>query len=171
MGRIILVVPHDPTAWRAAFAREASALERVFGEAYERNGVTVIPVATVRGTAGGGGGGDAEGNGGTGGGFGLSARPVGAFVVKGDDVSWRPAYDATRVALLGEVGAAWARESGAALDRPEPQGIIGWSGGDVILRLTARVPPERRLAAEVELRRRIKEAFDRQHWSPIGTAG
>ena len=33
MGRIILVVPHDPTAWRAAFAREASALERVFGEA------------------------------------------------------------------------------------------------------------------------------------------
>ena len=75
------------------------------------------------------------------------------------------------LALLGEVGAAWARESGAALDRPEPQGIIGWSGGDVILRLTARVPPERRLAAEVELRRRIKEAFDRQHWSPIGTAG
>jgi len=75
------------------------------------------------------------------------------------------------LALLGEVGAAWARESGVALDRPEPQGIIGWSGGDVVLRLTARVPPERRLAAEAELRRRIKEAFDRQHWSPIGTTG
>ena len=83
--------------------RDALTVKRVFGEAYERNGVTVIPVATVRGTAGGGGGGDSEGNGGTGGGFGLSARPVGAFVVRGDDVSWRPAYDATRVAVLGEV--------------------------------------------------------------------
>jgi uncharacterized spore protein YtfJ len=88
--------------------RDALTVKRVFGEAYERNGVTVIPVASVRGTAGGGGGGDSEGNGGTGGGFGLSARPVGAFVVKGDDVSWRPAYDATRVALLGEVVAALA---------------------------------------------------------------
>ncbi len=33
MGRIIEVVPHDSTAWRAAFAREARALEHVFGEA------------------------------------------------------------------------------------------------------------------------------------------
>src|SRR5438128_8106897 len=33
MGRIIEVVPHDATAWRAAFAREARALKHVFGEA------------------------------------------------------------------------------------------------------------------------------------------
>ena len=33
MGRIIEVVPHDARAWRAAFAREARALEHVFGEA------------------------------------------------------------------------------------------------------------------------------------------
>jgi hypothetical protein len=33
------------------------------------------------------------------------------------------------------------------------------------------VAPEQRLAAEAELRRRIKEAFDRHHWSPIGAAG
>ena len=33
---------------------------------------------------------------------------MGAFIVKGDDVSWRPAYDATRVALLGEMVAALA---------------------------------------------------------------
>jgi uncharacterized spore protein YtfJ len=78
-------------------------VKRVFGDPFERNGVTLIPVASVRGTAGGGGGGDSEGNGGTGGGFGISARPVGAFVVRGDDVSWRPAYDATRVALIGEL--------------------------------------------------------------------
>jgi len=75
------------------------------------------------------------------------------------------------VALLEEVAGTWARESGAALDPPEVTGIIGFSGGDVILRLAVRVPPERRLAAEAELRRRIKQAFDRQHWSPIGAAG
>jgi uncharacterized spore protein YtfJ len=83
--------------------RDTLTVKRVFGDPFERNGVTVIPVASVRGTAGGGGGGDSEGNGGTGGGFGISARPVGAFVVRGDDVSWRPAYDATRVALIGEL--------------------------------------------------------------------
>src|SRR5438067_2745830 len=33
MGRIIEVVPHDATAWRTAFAREARALKHVFGEA------------------------------------------------------------------------------------------------------------------------------------------
>ncbi|HET7342272.1 MAG TPA: mechanosensitive ion channel family protein [Methylomirabilota bacterium] len=75
------------------------------------------------------------------------------------------------LALLNEVGAAWARESGAALDAAVTQGIMGFSGGDVVLRLTARVAPERRVAAESELRRRIKQAFDRQHWSPLGAAG
>jgi small-conductance mechanosensitive channel len=75
---------------------------------------------------------------------------------------------ARALAVLAEVGADWA---GEALDRPEAQGIIGWSGGDTLLRLTARVPPERRQAVEQELRRRIKEAFDRQHWPPIGAAG
>jgi hypothetical protein len=48
---------------------------------------------------------------------------------------------------------------------------MGWSGGDVILRLSVRVAPERRLAVETELRRRIKEAFDQHHWPPIGAAG
>ena len=75
------------------------------------------------------------------------------------------------LAVLAEVGTAWAGESGAALDRPLVPGIIGFSGGDVILRLTVRVEPEHRLAAETELRRRIKVAFDRHHWSPIGAAG
>jgi small conductance mechanosensitive channel len=78
---------------------------------------------------------------------------------------------AEALAVLTEVGAAWAGEAAVALDRPEAQGIIGWSGGDTLLRLTARVAPERRQAVEYELRRRIKEAFDRQHWPPIGAAG
>ncbi|HEY2996657.1 MAG TPA: mechanosensitive ion channel family protein [Methylomirabilota bacterium] len=74
-------------------------------------------------------------------------------------------------AVLREVGEGWARESGAALDRPEVVGIMGFSGGDVIIRLGVRVAPERRLAAEAELRRRIKVAFDREHWPPFGAAG
>jgi small-conductance mechanosensitive channel len=75
------------------------------------------------------------------------------------------------LAVLDEVGEAWARESKAALDRPQAHGIMAFSGGDAVLRLMVRVPPARRLAAEAELRRRIKEAFDRHHWSPIGAAG
>jgi len=72
------------------------------------------------------------------------------------------------LAVLGEVGAGWA---GTTLDRPEAQGIIGWNSGETMLRLTTRVSPERRQAVERELRRRIKDAFDRQHWPPIGAAG
>lgn len=75
------------------------------------------------------------------------------------------------LATLDEVGQAWARESGLALDPPRAQGIMGFSGADTILRLTVRVAPERRVVAETELRRRIKDAFDRHHWSPIGAAG
>jgi|KBSSwiStaDraftv2_1062776.scaffolds.fasta_scaffold827371_2 small conductance mechanosensitive channel len=75
------------------------------------------------------------------------------------------------IALLREVGETWARESGAALDRPDVPGIMGFSGGDVLLRLTMRVAPDRRLPTEAELRRRIKAAFDREHWAPFGAAG
>ena len=69
------------------------------------------------------------------------------------------------------MGEAWARESGAALESPQVPGIMGFSGGDVLPRLTVRVAPERRLTVEAELRRRIKAAFDREPWSPVGAAG
>ena len=72
---------------------------------------------------------------------------------------------------LREAATTWARESGEALDPPQVPGIMGFSGGDVVLRLTVRVAPERRQAVEAELRRRIKELFDREHWSPFGAAG
>ncbi len=75
------------------------------------------------------------------------------------------------LAVLAEVGEAWARETGAALDRSLVPGIMGFSGGEVILRLTVRVAPEQRLAVEGELRHRIKAAFDRRHWPPLGAAG
>jgi small conductance mechanosensitive channel len=69
--------------------------------------------------------------------------------------------------LLNDVAAAWARESGLALDRPQVPGIIGWSGGELVLRVVARVAPEQRLTAETDLRRRIKDAFERRR---IGAA-
>jgi len=86
-----------------AQARDALTVKRVYGEPYEKDGTIVIPAASIRGGAGGGGGADSEGVGGSGGGFGITARPVGAFVLRNGEVAWRPAYDATRVAILGEV--------------------------------------------------------------------
>jgi uncharacterized spore protein YtfJ len=65
--------------------------------------VTVIPVASVAGGFGGGTGTDEKGQNGEGGGFGMSGRPVGMYVIKGDSVTWRPAVDPVR--LLTVMGA------------------------------------------------------------------
>ena len=83
-------------------AQDAMTARIVYGDPYERDGVSVIPAAAVRG--GGGGGGEGESGGG---GFGLSARPVGAFVISGDDVRWRPVVDVERL-FLGACVAAVA---------------------------------------------------------------
>jgi uncharacterized spore protein YtfJ len=84
-------------------ARDSINVKRVYGEAYERNGVTVIPAAAVIGGAGGGSGDQPDGATGGGGGFGLGARPVGVYVVRGDEVSWQPAVDVSRVILGGQL--------------------------------------------------------------------
>jgi uncharacterized spore protein YtfJ len=84
-------------------ARDTLTVKRVFGDPYEAGGCLVVPVASVRGGGGGGGGTDTSGNGGSGGGFGTSARPVGVYRIKGDEVTWLPAVDSTRIAVLGEV--------------------------------------------------------------------
>ena len=87
-----------------AQARDALTVKRVFGEPYEKDGVTVIPAARVRGGAGGGSGEDPQGQGqGSGSGFGLTARPVGAFIIRDGEVSWRPAVDVNRIVLGGQV--------------------------------------------------------------------
>lgn len=78
---------------------DALTVSRVFGEPYVKNGVTVIPVAEVRGGGGGGEGEEADHSGGMGGGFGLSARPAGVFVVSGNDAAWKPAIDVNRIVL------------------------------------------------------------------------
>jgi uncharacterized spore protein YtfJ len=79
-------------------ARDAITVKRVYGEPYERDGVTVIPAAAVGGGGGGGGGEGPEGEGsGSGFGYGLNARPVGAYVIDDRDVRWVPAPDVTRI--------------------------------------------------------------------------
>ena len=84
--------------------RDLLTVKRVVGDPIEHNGVILVPVVALRGGAGGGGGEgtgqhDEEGSGG-GAGFGVMARPVGSYVIRGDDVEWKPAIDPNRVALV-----------------------------------------------------------------------
>ncbi len=79
---------------------DAVTVKRVFGEPYEREGLTLIPAARVSGGGGGGQGHDPKGQDGEGGGFGVMGRPAGAYVIKGSQVSWRPAVDPNRVVVM-----------------------------------------------------------------------
>lgn len=101
-------------------ATDNLSVRRAFGAAYEKDGLLIIPVAMVAGGGGGGAGRPrrhepAAGAGSlptvheaaspdpgptdTGAGFGGLVLPVGAYVVKGDQVRWVPAVDATIVVL------------------------------------------------------------------------
>jgi len=72
----------------------------VFGEPFEKDGLTIIPASRVFGGGGGGGAGVvAGGDAGGGAGVGLEARPAGAFVIKNGDVTWVPAVDWTRIVI------------------------------------------------------------------------
>jgi uncharacterized spore protein YtfJ len=91
----------------------------VFGEAVTRDGITLLPAAKL---SGGGGGGSGEGSPaaagqgrpaeatghGNGGGFGVSAKPVGAFVITDGAVRWRPAVDLNKVILGSQIVAVAA---------------------------------------------------------------
>jgi uncharacterized spore protein YtfJ len=82
-------------------AKGAMRASEVFGAPYEKDGITIIPAAKI---AGGAGGGSDQQNPQAGGvGFGVSSRPVGAFVIKGGEVSWKPALDLNRIILMGQV--------------------------------------------------------------------
>lgn len=113
----------DPTFVTRA-ANDAFSVRKVFGEAYERDGTLVVPVAKVWGGTGTGygygvgspgdgaekpGGGspaaahDAGGEGaGGGGGYGMSVRPLGVYVVGPDGARWHPALDLNKVVLGGQ---------------------------------------------------------------------
>ncbi len=85
-----------------AQVQDTLSARRVYGEPFEQNGTTIIPAASIRG-GGGGGGGERQDGKGSGAGFGLVARPVGAFVLRDGEVTWRPAVDTTRIALGGQL--------------------------------------------------------------------
>ncbi|KUI47673.1 hypothetical protein AU198_24060 [Mycobacterium sp. GA-1199] len=85
---------------------------RVFGQPYETtDGTTVIPVAAVRGRARRGGEPNVR----------VMTRPAGVFVIKDGDAVWRPAVDATRIALAGIlVGLVTSALAGVAMVRRPP---------------------------------------------------
>jgi uncharacterized spore protein YtfJ len=83
-------------------ARDVLTVKRVFGDPIERDGVTIIPAAKVRGGGGGGGGEGPDGRG-SGGGFGVSATPAGAYVIKNGTVRWEPALDLGRTIFMGQI--------------------------------------------------------------------
>ena len=61
----------------------------------------------------------------------VRARPVGVFVIRGNDVKWEPAIDATRIAMLGAVtGLVAATLATLAMVRrppwPDLRGTIGY---------------------------------------------
>lgn len=80
-----------------AKARDTVTVKRVYSEPIEKDGLTVITAAVVSGGAGGGGGYSPDGENGEGGGFGVGARPVGAYVISGGKLSWQPAVDVNRL--------------------------------------------------------------------------
>lgn len=97
----------------------AAQAAHIFGEPVERDGVTVIPVATARWGLGGGGGkrGLAGRHEGMGGGGGVIVQPAGYIEIKGNETRYRPIVN-PRVVI------------GAAL-----------AGGFLLLRLVKRLRP------------------------------
>jgi hypothetical protein len=72
------------------------AAAQVYGQPYETvDGVTIVPVARVRGRTTKPGAQEAD--------LRLVAKPVGVFVIKDGEASWVPAVDETRIALMGEL--------------------------------------------------------------------
>jgi uncharacterized spore protein YtfJ len=84
------------------------AAKRVFSDPIEKDGAVLVLAATIRGGGGGGEGTASKvpGREGSGGGFGLIARPAGAFVLKDGRVSWRPAIDVNRIIIGAQLIAA-----------------------------------------------------------------
>jgi uncharacterized spore protein YtfJ len=83
--------------------RDAITVKKVFGEPFQKNGITVIPAAKVMGGGGGGSGESPDQGQGSGTGFGMTGKPVGAYVIRGEDVKWQPAIDLNRLITGGLV--------------------------------------------------------------------
>lgn len=90
-----------------------AAAAQVYGQPYETvDGITVVPVAKVRGRTKPGIP-DADVR--------LAAKPVGVFVIKNGEATWVPALDSTRIALMGElIGLVAATFASLAMVRRPP---------------------------------------------------
>lgn len=114
-----MALPHFDPADVTRAVNDTLTVRRVFGEAYEREGTLVIPVARVWGATGSGAGsgeagapsraegedvpsGHQEGHGG-GGGYGVHVKAVGVFVVDASGAHWQPTLDLNRVILGGQL--------------------------------------------------------------------
>lgn len=84
-----------------AKARNSVEAKMVYADPVERDGLTVIPAARVAAGGGGGNGRDKHGQEGEGGGLGLTARPVGAYVIENGKLRWEPAVDVNHLAAVG----------------------------------------------------------------------
>lgn len=125
----------DPVLETIRGSQDALSVRRVFGDAYEVDGLMIIPVARVAGGGGGGtgeggrqakeDGADASANGngdddegreaagakvasgsGYGSGYGLGVTPIGVYQVRDGAVEWKPLVDVNRVARGGQILAA-----------------------------------------------------------------
>ena len=82
---------------------DAMTVKRVFGEPIKEDGLTLIPVAGVRGLGGKGSGEGPNAQGkGEGSGFAMTAKALGTYVVKGEEVKFVPAIDVNR--FFGVIG-------------------------------------------------------------------
>jgi hypothetical protein len=84
-------------------ARDVVSVKRVYGDPYEKNGLTVIPAATVRGAGGGIGAADEEHGESKKSGFRMTARPSGAWIIEDGSATWKPAVDVNRIVLGGQM--------------------------------------------------------------------
>jgi hypothetical protein len=130
--------------------QESITARRVFGEPYEKEGLTVIPAAKLRG-GGGGGEGDSPQGKGSGGGFGVMASPMGAYVVRGDDVTWKPAVDWNRLLFGAEAIAMTAVV--LRHRRAQPRRLRGpsWLRVAWLATAAARLRPSRRSALRARI--------------------
>ena len=62
--------------------------------------------------------------------------------------------------VLERVGQEWLRETGQPDARVPPPGIVRFGDANMVLRLTVPVAAARRFEAELDLRRRVKEALE-----------
>ena len=122
--------------------RDAISVKRVYGDPYEKNGLTVIPAAAVRGGGGGGVGEHAGEDSGSGAGFGVAARPSGAWIIEDGEVTWKPAVDVNRIVLGGQVIALAAILVAGRVLRAHQRGrrpsLLGAAAGAATLARTAR---------------------------------